>query len=195
MPPWCLRGRCFAGLPACRAARSWALALEHSTCSVRALRAAQHSLVPWHARQQRRCVSSAALAAFLVVQRPLAAPARQQFPAVSREARWLLWKLPWLTAATTERWAAGQALPLSHPAPRCLSGLHADPSASSPALLLSARQGDYHRYLAEFKTGTERKEAAEHTLLAYKAAQVRHGSGRGLGACQRIEVGCRHAQQ
>jgi 14-3-3 protein epsilon len=34
-------------------------------------------------------------------------------------------------------------------------------------------QGDYHRYLAEFKTGTERKEAAEHTLLAYKAAQVR----------------------
>lgn len=38
-------------------------------------------------------------------------------------------------------------------------------------------QGDYHRYLAEFKTGAERKEAAEHTLLAYKAAQV--GAGRG----------------
>jgi 14-3-3 protein epsilon len=33
-------------------------------------------------------------------------------------------------------------------------------------------KGDYHRYLAEFKTGLERKEAAEHTLLAYKAAQV-----------------------
>ncbi|KAM0952715.1 putative 14-3-3 protein [Dioscorea sansibarensis] len=32
-------------------------------------------------------------------------------------------------------------------------------------------KGDYHRYLAEFKTGTERKEAAESTLLAYKAAQ------------------------
>ena len=32
-------------------------------------------------------------------------------------------------------------------------------------------KGDYHRYLAEFKTGGERKEAAEHTLLAYKAAQ------------------------
>lgn len=32
-------------------------------------------------------------------------------------------------------------------------------------------QGDYHRYLAEFKTGADRKEAAEHTLLAYKAAQ------------------------
>ena len=39
-------------------------------------------------------------------------------------------------------------------------------------------QGDYHRYLAEFKTGADRKEAAEHTLLAYKAAQVRvYGAG------------------
>lgn len=33
-------------------------------------------------------------------------------------------------------------------------------------------KGDYHRYLAEFKTGAERKEAAENTLSAYKAAQV-----------------------
>lgn len=32
-------------------------------------------------------------------------------------------------------------------------------------------KGDYHRYLAEFKTGDDRKEAAEHTLVAYKAAQ------------------------
>lgn len=32
-------------------------------------------------------------------------------------------------------------------------------------------KGDYHRYLAEFKTGADRKEAAEHTLLAYKSAQ------------------------
>ncbi|CAN1241111.1 14-3-3-like protein E [Linum perenne] len=32
-------------------------------------------------------------------------------------------------------------------------------------------KGDYHRYLAEFKTGAERKEAAESTLLAYKSAQ------------------------
>lgn len=51
-------------------------------------------------------------------------------------------------------------------------------------------QGDYHRYLAEFKTGTERKEAAEHTLLAYKAAQVggRAGGGDSLrvgGWCMR----------
>ncbi|XP_077212744.1 14-3-3 protein 1 [Tasmannia lanceolata] len=32
-------------------------------------------------------------------------------------------------------------------------------------------KGDYHRYLAEFKVGSERKEAAEDTMLAYKAAQ------------------------
>ncbi|KAH0460481.1 hypothetical protein IEQ34_011144 [Dendrobium chrysotoxum] len=32
-------------------------------------------------------------------------------------------------------------------------------------------KGDYHRYLAEFKSGDERKEAAENTLSSYKAAQ------------------------
>ncbi|KAL3630491.1 hypothetical protein CASFOL_023475 [Castilleja foliolosa] len=32
-------------------------------------------------------------------------------------------------------------------------------------------KGDYHRYLAEFKVGDERKEAADETMLAYKAAQ------------------------
>ncbi|EPS59645.1 14-3-3 protein, partial [Genlisea aurea] len=43
-------------------------------------------------------------------------------------------------------------------------------SAESKVFYLKMK-GDYHRYLAEFKTGAERKEAAENTLLAYKSAQ------------------------
>lgn len=42
-------------------------------------------------------------------------------------------------------------------------------------------KGDYHRYLAEFKTGQDRKESAEHTLLAYKAAQVQPGTNGAVG--------------
>ncbi|KAF1871893.1 hypothetical protein Lal_00020688 [Lupinus albus] len=33
-------------------------------------------------------------------------------------------------------------------------------------------KGDYHRYLAEFKIGDEKKSSSEETMLSYKAAQV-----------------------
>ncbi|KAK6150961.1 LOW QUALITY PROTEIN: hypothetical protein DH2020_015893 [Rehmannia glutinosa] len=50
---------------------------------------------------------------------------------------------------------------------------HLIPSASSAEskVFYLKMKGDYYRYLAEFKTGAERKEAAESTLLAYKSAQ------------------------
>nr|QVG73981.1 FT1 [Tamarix hispida] len=50
---------------------------------------------------------------------------------------------------------------------------HLVPSASSAESMVFylKMKGDYHRYLAEFKTGAERKDAAENTLLAYKSAQ------------------------
>ena len=37
-------------------------------------------------------------------------------------------------------------------------------------LLTSRRKGDYHRYLAEFALGDKRKESADKSLEAYKAA-------------------------
>ena len=51
---------------------------------------------------------------------------------------------------------------------------HLIPTASSgeSKVFYLKMKGDYHRYLAEFKIGSDRKDAAEHTLQAYKAAQV-----------------------
>jgi len=45
-------------------------------------------------------------------------------------------------------------------------------TASTPesAVFYLKMKGDYFRYMAEFTTGTERKEASEHSLVAYKAA-------------------------
>ncbi|CAL1265368.1 unnamed protein product [Larinioides sclopetarius] len=43
-------------------------------------------------------------------------------------------------------------------------------SIEQKACFLICRKGDYHRYLAEFATGNDRKEAAENSLVAYKAA-------------------------
>ncbi|ONK75575.1 uncharacterized protein A4U43_C03F18350 [Asparagus officinalis] len=44
-------------------------------------------------------------------------------------------------------------------------------SASDSKVFYLKMKGDYHRYLAEFKIGSDRKDAAESTLSAYKAAQ------------------------
>ncbi|XP_039055492.1 14-3-3-like protein [Hibiscus syriacus] len=44
-------------------------------------------------------------------------------------------------------------------------------SAKDSKVFYLKMKGDYHRYLAEFKAGAERKEDAESTLTAYKSAQ------------------------
>jgi len=43
-------------------------------------------------------------------------------------------------------------------------------STSESKVFYYKMKGDYYRYLAEFSTGTVRKESAEHSLLAYKSA-------------------------
>ena len=50
---------------------------------------------------------------------------------------------------------------------------HLVPSATSgeSKVFYYKMKGDYWRYLAEFATGAGRKEAAEHSLVAYKSAQ------------------------
>ena len=45
-------------------------------------------------------------------------------------------------------------------------------STSESKVFYLKMKGDYHRYMAEFKVGDERKEAAEDTMNSYKAAQV-----------------------
>ncbi|CAL5355439.1 unnamed protein product [Camellia sinensis] len=51
------------------------------------------------------------------------------------------------------------------------SNLVPSATATESKVFYLKMKGDYHRYLAEFKVGDERKEAAEDTMNAYKAAQ------------------------
>ncbi|GAB4844921.1 14-3-3 protein 10 [Ancistrocladus abbreviatus] len=51
------------------------------------------------------------------------------------------------------------------------SSLVPSASTSESKVFYLKMKGDYHRYLAEFKVGEERKAAAEDTMMAYKAAQ------------------------
>ena len=50
---------------------------------------------------------------------------------------------------------------------------HLVPTASSGEnkVFYLKMKGDYHRYLAEFKTGADRKDAADHAMQAYTVAQ------------------------
>uniref|UniRef100_A0A803NI76 14-3-3 domain-containing protein n=1 Tax=Cannabis sativa TaxID=3483 RepID=A0A803NI76_CANSA len=52
------------------------------------------------------------------------------------------------------------------------SNLIPSASSSESKVFYLKMKGDYHRYLAEFKVGDERKTAAEDTMISYKAAQV-----------------------
>lgn len=52
------------------------------------------------------------------------------------------------------------------------SNLVPSASSSESKVFYLKMKGDYHRYLAEFKVGDERKQAADDTMNSYKAAQV-----------------------
>ncbi|RAL47057.1 unnamed protein product [Cuscuta campestris] len=51
------------------------------------------------------------------------------------------------------------------------SNLVPSASSSESKVFYLKMKGDYHRYLAEFKVGDERKQAADDTMSSYKAAQ------------------------
>ncbi|KAK1396036.1 General regulatory factor 8 [Heracleum sosnowskyi] len=51
------------------------------------------------------------------------------------------------------------------------SNLVPSASTSESKVFYLKMKGDYHRYMAEFKVGDERKNAAEDTMNSYKAAQ------------------------
>ncbi len=57
-------------------------------------------------------------------------------------------------------------------------------------IIWNCRKGDYYRYLAEFKTGNERKEAADQSLKAYEVfiqlfcCKSCHCSPLGVEACE-----------
>ncbi|KAF4374196.1 hypothetical protein F8388_022962, partial [Cannabis sativa] len=51
------------------------------------------------------------------------------------------------------------------------SNLIPSASSSDSKVFYLKMKGDYHRYLAEFKVGDERKTTAEDTMISYKAAQ------------------------
>ncbi|KAK7369119.1 hypothetical protein VNO80_11153 [Phaseolus coccineus] len=51
---------------------------------------------------------------------------------------------------------------------------HLIPSSTTgePSVFFYKMKGDYYRYLAEFKSGDERKEAADHSMKAYQTAST-----------------------
>ncbi|KOM30920.1 hypothetical protein LR48_Vigan01g047500 [Vigna angularis] len=51
---------------------------------------------------------------------------------------------------------------------------HLIPSSTTgePSVFFYKMKGDYYRYLAEFKSGEERKEAADHSMKAYQTAST-----------------------